>query len=159
MWTTLTTAGALVVDAGRLLLVRQQRPSGFRWEVPGGYHDPGESLEQCAAREVEEETGVPVEIGALACTWIWQRASNERRNLCAYFAATPRERGLEPRPQTEEGVEDAAFVDPGTVEPDELHPLTRAVLERWWPQRSAAPFHLFADVVENDDGSVGYVFR
>lgn len=34
------------------------------WEFPGGKCEPGESPEQAAARECEEETGLPVILGA-----------------------------------------------------------------------------------------------
>ena len=43
----------------RVLLIRQFRHAadGFIWEVPAGRLDPGESPEDCARRELEEETG------------------------------------------------------------------------------------------------------
>ena len=49
--------GCIVVRAGQLLLVRNQR--GF-WSTPGGHLDFGESPDQCAARETFEETGIRV---------------------------------------------------------------------------------------------------
>jgi ADP-ribose pyrophosphatase len=44
----------------RLLLIRQFRHAaeGFIWEVPAGRLDPGETPEDCARRELEEETGM-----------------------------------------------------------------------------------------------------
>ena len=44
----------------RVLLIRQFRHAadGFIWEVPAGRLDAGESPERCAARELEEETGM-----------------------------------------------------------------------------------------------------
>jgi ADP-ribose pyrophosphatase len=43
----------------RLLLLRQFRHAaeGFIWEIPAGRLDPGETPEQCAHRELAEETG------------------------------------------------------------------------------------------------------
>ena len=43
----------------RVLLIRQFRHAaeGFIWEVPAGRLDPGESPDDCARRELEEETG------------------------------------------------------------------------------------------------------
>lgn len=62
-------AGAVVRDdEGRVLLVlRANEPSRGRWSLPGGRIEPGESAEQAAAREVREETGLDVTVGALVC--------------------------------------------------------------------------------------------
>jgi 8-oxo-dGTP diphosphatase len=55
-------------DAGRVLVVRRAKPPGAGlWSVPGGKQEPGETLAQAVAREVREETGLVVEVGALAC--------------------------------------------------------------------------------------------
>ena len=51
---------------GRLLLVLRGRPpSAGTWSVPGGRVEVGESDAEATAREVLEETGVPVEVGRL----------------------------------------------------------------------------------------------
>ena len=44
----------------RILLIRQFRHAadGYIWEIPAGRLDPGETPEQCAVRELEEETGM-----------------------------------------------------------------------------------------------------
>ena len=47
---------------GRLLLVH--RPKYDDWTFPKGKAEPGESDEDCAVREVEEETGLRCELGA-----------------------------------------------------------------------------------------------
>ena len=59
-------AGAVVRDGeGRVLLVqRGHEPSLGLWSVPGGRIEPGESARAAAAREVREETGLDVHIGA-----------------------------------------------------------------------------------------------
>jgi 8-oxo-dGTP diphosphatase len=61
--------GAFVFDVeDRLLLVeRGNPPSAGAWTVPGGKLEADETLAQAVAREVREETGLIVEVGALAC--------------------------------------------------------------------------------------------
>ncbi|MCK2213023.1 NUDIX domain-containing protein [Actinomadura sp. ATCC 31491] len=60
--------GAIIMDAaGRLLLVKRGHPPGMGlWSVPGGRLEAGESDEAGLRREVLEETGLRVEVGALA---------------------------------------------------------------------------------------------
>ncbi len=51
--------GAVVARDGALLLVRHQKPDRAPyWVLPGGRLEPEESIPQCAAREVLEETGL-----------------------------------------------------------------------------------------------------
>ncbi|KWX05133.1 NUDIX hydrolase [Carbonactinospora thermoautotrophica] len=59
--------GALVYDAaGRLLLVRRTRPpAAGSWSLPGGRVEPGETDARAVAREVQEETGLDITVGAL----------------------------------------------------------------------------------------------
>ncbi len=158
MWQTLTGAGGLVVADDRLLMIRQRRHYGIHWELPSGYHEPGESLEEATAREVLEETSVPVEIGELVCTLTWAREHDHRRNVLAFFAATPTDTSPVPRAQVEEDIEEAAFVDPLALPAEEIHPLNRAILDRWWPDRTGG-FHLHADVSVREDGTQDYRFR
>ena len=58
--------GAIVVKDGSLLMVRRAKePYEGRWSVPGGTLEHGEYLTDAVRREVLEETGVEVEVGAL----------------------------------------------------------------------------------------------
>lgn len=54
-------AGGIVVRDGLVLLVH--RPKYDDWTFPKGKADPGETDEECAAREVEEETGLRCVLG------------------------------------------------------------------------------------------------
>jgi mutator protein MutT len=62
----LEVAAGLVFRDGRLLITK--RPAGSHlaglWEFPGGKREPAESFEDCLRRELREELGVEVAVGA-----------------------------------------------------------------------------------------------
>lgn len=68
--------GIMLLKGGKVLLGRRHSdPSKAdsevhgegTWTMPGGKPDFGESLADCACREVREETGIVVEPGSLRC--------------------------------------------------------------------------------------------
>jgi 8-oxo-dGTP diphosphatase len=60
---------------------------GRTWYTPGGRLMPGESLKECLAREVREETGLEVKVGDLAyVAEFWDEDSNEHKVECFFLA-------------------------------------------------------------------------
>jgi ADP-ribose pyrophosphatase len=103
-----SVAALPVHDDGRLTLVRQYRHavSAFVWELPAGRRDPGETAEEGARRELEEEVGLrPRSLEPIATFWTTPGFCDEVMFL---FRAT----GLEPvpaRPEADEKIEARAF--------------------------------------------------
>lgn len=62
----LVGVGALVQMGGKILLIRRaEEPGKGLWSIPGGLIEVGETLRDAVKREVEEETGISVEVGEL----------------------------------------------------------------------------------------------
>jgi len=81
--------GAFVFDRdGRVLLVERGTPPALGlWSVPGGKLEMNETLAQAVAREVREETGLSVEVGALAC--VVERMSEGYHYVILDYLARP----------------------------------------------------------------------
>jgi 8-oxo-dGTP diphosphatase len=62
----ITVVAALIEENGRMLICQRSRAGSFplSWEFPGGKVEPGESLPQALARELQEELGVACTVGA-----------------------------------------------------------------------------------------------
>jgi len=61
------TVTAAVIQRGDDVLLAQRPPGGLlggMWEFPGGKQEPGESLAACLEREIREELGVGIIVGA-----------------------------------------------------------------------------------------------
>lgn len=114
-FTPVEAAGGVVVnDCGEWLMIHRNG----RWDLPKGHWEPGETIEECAVREVGEETGV--------------RGVRIVRPLCETFHAYPmrgrwelkRTRWFEMRfdgacalsPQREEGIERVVWCPPSELD-------------------------------------------
>ena len=55
----------ILIENGKILLVKQKVNDKRSWSLPGGKLERGETLEQGIIREMKEETGLDVEISKL----------------------------------------------------------------------------------------------
>ncbi|POX57453.1 DNA hydrolase [Streptomyces sp. Ru62] len=88
------TADVVLIDTnGRVLLIeRGWDPYEGCWALPGGHVDPGETSRAAAARELEEETGVPVAADELRQLGVWDAPGRDPRGryvTVAYLAVVP----------------------------------------------------------------------
>lgn len=67
---TIQVVGAAIIMGGRCLAAQRSADMSLplKWEFPGGKVEPGETPERALAREIAEELGVRVEVGA----WLGQ---------------------------------------------------------------------------------------
>lgn len=128
----LEAAGGLVFNPQNELLVIYRRGS---WDLPKGKIDPGESKEEAAVREVQEETGLQqVELGNYWClTRHTYKDKKGRRvlKLTHWFEMSTPEQQL--TPQTEEDIEVAEWQAPEVFLGDGRHMYNsiREVVSAW----------------------------
>ena len=81
------TFALVVVRVGQRFLLTQETKYGRSWTIPGGRVEPGENFVVAAAREVLEETGVPVRIDGILR--IEHTPSGEGARLRIVFVGSP----------------------------------------------------------------------
>lgn len=89
------SAGGLVLEEGYILLVRNR--NGY-WGLPKGHCESGETLAETAAREVQEETGLTIEVGDLAFVTEFRNRESRDHLLQFFFSAVPTGGTLFPQP-------------------------------------------------------------
>jgi 8-oxo-dGTP diphosphatase len=93
---TIVVTAAVVQRDGRFLVTRRLKGTHLAgaWEFPGGKCDPGEPLDLCLVREIQEELGVRCSVGREVYTTVHDYV--ERRVELHFFECTL---GGEPVPQ------------------------------------------------------------
>ncbi|GAA4331217.1 NUDIX hydrolase [Flaviaesturariibacter amylovorans] len=124
------TGGGVVRRAdGALLLIHRRGV----WDLPKGWIDPGETLEACAVREVEEETGV-TGLTVTRPLLVTYHTYEDKGGLVLkenhWFAMETTFEGAL-RPQTEEDIAGAEWVTPSDLDRHlaHTHPSIRDVLQ------------------------------
>jgi 8-oxo-dGTP pyrophosphatase MutT (NUDIX family) len=95
----LTTAkrqrvAVLIIDHGQILLLYRYKHGQVYYVIPGGGVEPGESLAQAGLREIKEELGLDIALGAKLWTYLNQDQP-EHYFLAAGFDGTVRLGGPE----------------------------------------------------------------
>ena len=137
----LVGVAAVIFKGEEVLLVRRgQEPAKGVWSLPGGLVELGEGLEHALVREIEEETGISVEI--LGVTAVLERIYQDGDGGIPYhyvlidFAC--QHLGGEPTPGSDSTA--AEFVPLSALENVDLPSFTLKVIRRAWRQKETNAF-------------------
>lgn len=108
------------------------------WGLPKGHLEPGETPQDAAKREIEEETGLDnLHLGGILPTIDWYFRDQEQlvHKYCRFFLfESP---AGDPRPQLEEGISDCIWLTPDdairTLSYDNARKVVRAAKARLQP--------------------------
>jgi ADP-ribose pyrophosphatase YjhB (NUDIX family) len=123
--------GAVIVHDSKVVLIRRRyEPLAGQWSLPGGVVEVGETLESSVAREMEEETGLQVEVGPVI--EVFDRITRDGDGRVRYhyvlvdYLCWP----LAGELRAGSDVDDAALVDPADLPRYGLTAKATAVIER-----------------------------
>ncbi|MCE6993557.1 NUDIX domain-containing protein [Saccharothrix sp. S26] len=132
---------AIVQDStGRLLMIR--RTDNDKYTIPGGGQDVGETLAQAVVREVEEETGIHVEVTGLVGLYsnpnhvIAYDDGEVRQEFSICFRAQPI--GGELRTSSES--KEVHWVEPNRLPDLDIHPSIRLRIDHGLSNRAEPYF-------------------
>ncbi|MFC7612292.1 NUDIX domain-containing protein [Actinokineospora soli] len=128
-------------EAGRVLLIH--KVDNDLWALPGGGHEPGESIVDTVVREVREETGVEVEVVGFVGTYTNPRhvmayddgEVRQQFSLCflgRQIGGSPREDGTESK--------EVRWVRPEDVPGLNIHPSMRMRIEHALDSGRTVPY-------------------
>ncbi|GAB2678283.1 NUDIX hydrolase [Thalassiella azotivora] len=122
-------------DQGRILLIH--KTDNNLWALPGGGHEPGESIRDTVIREVKEETGYDVEVTGIVGTYTnpnHRMAYDDgevRQQFSICFAAQLL--GGESTRSSES--REVRWVQPGATRQLDMHPSMRLRLQHYLDRR------------------------
>lgn len=133
--TTGVTAFAITRRLDEWLMVRHEREGVTCWELPGGHAEPGETLEETAARETLEETGIEIVCDDLLATCVHEWPERHQRKLILFFAGRASTAASPHPPANDPRIVEARWLRPAELREDEvsafLHPLVKQERLGW----------------------------
>lgn len=82
------SAGIVIKDNKMLVMHRINKGDEY-WVLPGGGQEEGETPDQTAVREIDEETTIKVRIGRLVYHITWDTGEENFFYLCDYISGEP----------------------------------------------------------------------
>ena len=122
--------GAVVFRNRKCLLVlRKNPPSSGMWAIPGGRVHLGESLEQAAEREIQEETGVKIRAGEPVYVFETME-KDEAGNIRFHYVVTDlKAEYVSGEVRAGDDALDARWFSAEEMGDEQIHPLTRKLLK------------------------------
>lgn len=124
-----TVVKALITRKGEVLLGKKEEdedhPIGGEWHFLGGHLEEGEQMEEAIEREVEEETGLEVEVHQVidVMTFSWNKDGEKDSIQVLYHCEAE-----EGEPEPKEDLQDVEWVEPSELK-DELADVEEERLE------------------------------
>jgi 8-oxo-dGTP diphosphatase len=123
--------GAVIVIDGKVVLIRRRfEPLKGQWSLPGGAVELGETLEASVAREMQEETGLEVQVGPVIEVFDRITIDDDRRVQYHYVLVDYLCWRIAGELCAGSDVDDVALVEPSALEPFQLTTKATAVIER-----------------------------
>ena len=110
-------AGVIVDEQGRMVvLVRGKEPGKGKWDLPGGFVDPGETAEDALRREAREEIGLEVTALRYLGSWpnVYEYMGVRYRTLDMGFACEVQE--VTPARPRETEIAEVLFLGPNQID-------------------------------------------
>jgi ADP-ribose pyrophosphatase YjhB (NUDIX family) len=121
-------AGALICKDGKIMLLkRAEKPQKGFWDFPGGYIETYESPEECAIREIKEETGYTIKLDKLFGIYLEKESGELWTVLCIYYLAEITKGQLHLAPE----IAELKWFSPDKLPHNLAFPHTKKCLEDW----------------------------
>lgn len=135
-----SVTAVVVNEQGQLLLIH--KTDNDLWALPGGGHDIGECVAQTVIREVEEETGIRVEVTGVVGLYTDPRHvmayddGEVRQQFSLCFRAKPVAGSLRGSSESKE----VRWVDPSELERLNIHPSMRMRIDHGLDTSRVKPY-------------------
>jgi ADP-ribose pyrophosphatase len=123
--------GAIIIEKGRVLLVKRKfPPKQGEWAIPGGSVNLGETLQEAAEREIEEETGLTIKAKKPVYTFDLIERDPEGKILFHYVIVDLRADYISGDLLPADDVSDARWFAPDEIEGLEVTKNTKRLLAK-----------------------------
>ncbi|WP_329025326.1 NUDIX domain-containing protein [Streptomyces sp. NBC_01423] len=135
-----SVTAAVLDDAGRILIIH--KTDNNLWALPGGGHDIGERIADTAVREVDEETGIKVEVDGLVGLYtdpehvLAYTDGEVRQQFSICFRAHPVGGTLRTSSESKE----VRWVDPADLTELNIHPSMRLRIQHALDESRTEPY-------------------